>query len=268
MPHSPSFNLSRILQETSVRHIEYHESLGSTSGLAVELLQDLLPMAPALVLTSQQTAGKGRGNHRWWSTTGALTCSLVLESASLHLPPDRLPLVSLATGAAVRTVLQSVAPGQLFQIKWPNDVMAHGIKISGILTEQHTTSGQSALIIGIGINVNNSLSGAPDDIRTTATSLFDLTGQTFDLTELLVLLLNEVESGLRQAAECEQALLSDITRNSLLTGMNVCIQSGEQQLQGYCSGIDVDGALLVATDRGLRRVTSGTVLHWASSEAP
>lgn len=257
-----SFDLNRLQHETSLQHVEYHETLDSTNKLAAELLPNLLPLCPAIVLAATQTAGRGRGSNSWWANTGALTFSVILNVDQLNLPPDRLPLVSLATGIAVRQCIAPLVPDGVVSIKWPNDVLLNERKVCGILTQQISVAGQRGLIVGVGINVNNSLQGAPDDVRQRATSVFDATGGSIDLTELLILILNAIDGSINELGARSRMLLSELNRHSILNGRTVKLATGETVISGLCHGIDEDGALVLQTDVGLNPVIAGTVLEW------
>lgn len=258
----PSFDLNRLQQKTSLRHVEYHETLDSTNKLAAELLPNLLPLCPALVLSATQTAGRGRGSNSWWANTGALTFSLVVNVARLNLASERLSLVSLATGIAVRKSIAALVPDSVVTIKWPNDVLLNERKVCGILTEQLSVEGQSALIIGVGINVNNSLQGAPDEVRQRATSMFDSTGQSIDLTEILISILNAIDSAINDLSSRSRMLLSELNRHSILNGRLVTLQAGDELTTGQCQGIDEDGGLVLNTESGFRSMIAGTVVKW------
>ena len=80
-------DLEQIRQATMVRTIEHHREITSTNTRALALAEEPCLDVPALVLADVQTAGRGRGTHRWWSAPGALTFSLVLPQAS---PPDEI----------------------------------------------------------------------------------------------------------------------------------------------------------------------------------
>ena len=257
-----SFDLSRITRETGVQHVEYHESLESTNKLAREVLFDLLPLCPALVLTANQTAGRGRGANSWWATSGALTFSLVLNVADLQMSADRLPLVSLATGLAVRNVIADLVPGSSVSIKWPNDVLVGGAKVCGILTEQHAVDGRSALVIGVGINVNNSLAPAPEDVRRRATSIFDLRDGHHDLTAILIGLLPEIVKTIGSLRDRQRAVLSELNAHSLLNGLKVTIQVGEVTTIGLCRGVDESGCLVIDDGTDVQSFNVGTILDW------
>ncbi len=256
------FDLGKIARETSVRHVEYHETLDSTNKLAVELLTDLRPVVPAVVLTSNQTAGRGRGSNSWWATPGSLTFSVVHTAETLGVEAGQMPLVSLATGLAVQRVVAACCPQHAVSVKWPNDVLVRDQKICGILTQLHNVAGQSMLIIGVGLNVNNSLSPAPESVRHLATSLFDVTNEHFNMTDVLVAILKQLDTAFEQMREDHSALLSELNACSALNGRRVAIQIGDTTVRGICNGIDDHGYLVVANGGEKKRVNAGTVVEW------
>jgi len=193
-----TFDRDRILSDSDIRHIEYHDTLPSTNTTAVELLGPLLDNAPALVLTTRQSAGRGRKGNLWWSSGGALTFSWVVDDAHLPVSIERRPMVSLAAGLAVRDALLILMPSCPFVLKWPNDVLIGDRKVCGILVEQHSVGQRQAVIIGIGVNVNNSMRDAPSEIAQRATSLFDLEGHTFDLSTVLIAILRRLTFRINQ----------------------------------------------------------------------
>lgn len=253
-------DISQLYETGCVARIEHHAELGSTSDRALELaaLEDL--QLPLLVLAERQTAGRGRGANRWWAAEGALTFSLVIEPPPAQLPPARWPQLSLAAGLAICQALETFSPQALFQVKWPNDVYAEGKKISGILIESPAQS-RGRLVIGIGVNVNNSLARAPAEIREVATALCDLDPQPRDLTSVLAAILVELEAHLKRAADMG-AIGSRWQERCLLTGCAVRVQSGAATISGRCLGIDEQGGLVLQTESGRRSLVSGTVLGW------
>jgi BirA family biotin operon repressor/biotin-[acetyl-CoA-carboxylase] ligase len=258
----PSFDILRLLKESSLQHVEYHEKLASTNSTAQALLGPLLERAPSLVLTSMQTAGRGRKGNQWWSAPGALTFTLIVAANDLPVSVERRPLISLAAGLAVRDALSELASDQEFWLKWPNDVLAGTQKISGILVEQHTVDTRPTLLIGIGVNVNNSMKEAPADIRLRATSLFDLSGHSSDLTTVLIAILKRLDFRISQLTSQPRMALSDANRFHLLTGRSLCVQQGEERISGDCLGIDEDGQLVLQCENGVRRCASGIVAQW------
>ena len=258
----PMFNVSELKKRTALRHIEYHETLDSTNRLANELICDLLPLSPALVLADKQTAGRGRGANQWWATAGALTFSLVLDADEVGIPAQHRPLISLTMGLAVRSVLSAALPDRVVAIKWPNDVLIDERKVCGILVEQHVTDGRSAIVAGVGINVNNSLADAPTDVRQRATSLFDLSGTSLSLDELLFDVLNSFDRRCAQLSVGSDELIAELNQRSLLNGRNIVLATANEQFSGRCEGIDPSGALRLITPEGSQAFVSGSIESW------
>lgn len=256
------FDLHRIRGETDLGHLEYHQTLDSTNQLAIQLLPDLQPLCPALVLAAEQTAGRGRGSNAWWASAGALTFSLVVDPVRAGIPAHRVPMLSLAVGTAVRRALTTFAGSADLRIKWPNDVLLNERKVCGILTEQHLIDGHSLLIVGVGVNVNNSLQFAPPDVRQRATSLFDATADSHDLTTVLIAVLQSIQACCRELVDQHDAWLAELNRHSVLSGRRVVVLAGEKTWRGTCCGIDHCGALLLQTESGIQAVMAGTVVDW------
>ncbi len=252
-------DLSRLYETGCVARIDHHAELGSTSDRALELAAEDELELPLLVLAERQNAGRGRGSNHWWSADGALTFSLVLSPLA-KLPPANWPRLSLAAGLAICQALESFAPRALFQVKWPNDVYAEGKKISGILIESPASS-RGRLVIGIGVNVNNSLAAAPPEIRSLATALCDIDGQQRDLTSVLAAILTELSSHLSAASDMA-TISSRWQERCLLSGRTIQVQSGGETITGRCLGIDEQGRLLLQTETGRRTVVSGSTLGW------
>ena len=254
------FDLTQLYETGLVARIEHHTELGSTSDHALELAADDDVEVPLLVLAERQTAGRGRGTNRWWAGDGALTFSLIIEPPADKLPPPCWPRLSLASALAICRALEKFAPQALFQVKWPNDVFAEGRKIAGILIESPVQP-RGRLVIGIGVNVNNSLSGAPDEIRSVAASLRDMDGRQHDLTRVLSAILGQLDVHLPRAAD--MAWLSHGWRERcLLTDRSIVVDSGGEAIAGRCAGIDEQGALVLYTPEGQRSFVSGSVVAW------
>lgn len=255
----PYFDLHQLQADTFVRHVEHHAEIASTNSRALELASGDSPL-PILVTAEKQTAGRGRGDNRWWSAEGAVTFSLLLDAAERNLSSDRWPRVSLAAGVAVCEAVQALLPASAVGLKWPNDVHLDGRKVCGILVETPPRSGR--LVIGIGLNVNNSLAHAPDDVRGRATSLVDSAGIEFDPTDALVRVLRQIEANLHLLVSEETALARKWRTLSVLTGRVVELDLGSRRVSGRCQGIDDEGALLLQTPAGLERYFAGVVASY------
>lgn len=254
------FSLPRIKRETFVRQAELHRTIESTNTRALELAADCTTKLPLLVLTENQTAGRGRGANVWWSAPGALTFSLALDLSGSDTSPESWPRFALASAVAVCEALEAFAQGPAFGIRWPNDVCHGAKKICGILPELSVAQ-SPRLILGIGINANNAAVSAPVELQGTATSLFDLTGRRSNLTSLLIAVLRRLESSLNALAIGDTRIAQSWTHRCMLFGENVRIAFDDAVTEGQCAGIDTDGALLLDTASGRRRFYGGTLAH-------
>jgi BirA family biotin operon repressor/biotin-[acetyl-CoA-carboxylase] ligase len=274
------FDIPRLSASGLVRHVDFHETLGSTSDRALELAaRDDLPL-PLLVLAARQTGGRGRGTNRWWAAEGALTFSLVLEASASSLSPRTWPQVSLVAGLAVCEALAELASRGEFRVKWPNDVYLNGGKVCGVLCES-APGWPDRLVIGIGINVNNSVREAgnrgsevggrrsevgqtiPPEVQNLARALVDVDGLPRDLTAVLLAVLDRLDERWSQLAAGEFPVLAHAYRERcLLTGKTLAVQSASQTHLGVCRGIDDYGALVLVTENGAERLISGTILSW------
>lgn len=135
-----------------------------------------------VVVAERQTKGRGKLGSRWHSPAGNLYLSVVLKP---FRNPDELASITLVGALAVRRLLERLGVDSAV-IKWPNDVLVQGRKISGILAER-LTSGY--LIIGLGVNINT----LPTELGDRATTLFALTGKKYLLDQSLAILLEELE---------------------------------------------------------------------------
>lgn len=272
----PVWNADRLRASTFVAHVELHDQLDSTNDRALALANDPNVELPCLVIADRQTQGRGRGGNLWWSSAGALTCSLLLELDAEHLPTSRWPEMSLTVGSSVCAALSRRLPGEDVRLKWPNDVYLRGAKVCGVLVEvPHTGFGMrdtgsgpvpasriahhaSRVVIGIGVNVNNSVEGAPDEVRQRAIALCDVGGAQ-PVGEVLIDILREFARQLQQLGSDPEATRTLWRRFDLLTGQTVTIDEGVRPLTGTCVGIEDDGALLLQTESGPRRCYGGVV---------
>jgi BirA family biotin operon repressor/biotin-[acetyl-CoA-carboxylase] ligase len=288
--------------------VEWHAKIGSTNTRALELATAVDQPTPLLIGADQQTAGRGRGGNRWWSTAGALTFSLVLDPTEDFLGPDVPPLtpahwprLSLVAALALCHELDRLIPGVTAQLKWPNDVHVAGRKLAGILVETASSPGNTPrLVLGMGINVNNSLRDAPPELQATACSLIDLMGGPLRCDPVVAdpRSASSVSSGstptqvvvptgdsgpggdsvvdrltvlcgwMREFTELAQGLAQDDPllpegwrQRCPLAGRQVSLQAGERTVSGLCLGIDDSGALLVDTPSGTERCFGGVLVR-------
>ena len=207
--------------------------------------------APGDVFVAEfQRAGRGRLGHSWHAARGEnLTFSAVLGCDGR--PPSEVATLPLVVGLAVAKGLQSPYGRARFAVKWPNDVMAGGRKVAGILCELHGDS----VIAGIGLNVNQTR--FPPEIADRATSLAVLEGRSLDRDKVLAEVLSSLEA--RHAEWLRggfAALHGELAELDCLRGAYVSVRQTDGDLEpvsGICGGIAEDGTLLV----GGRRVFAG-----------
>jgi BirA family transcriptional regulator, biotin operon repressor / biotin---[acetyl-CoA-carboxylase] ligase len=203
----------------------------------------------AVAVTDNQTAGRGRMGRRWEAPDG----SSILVSVLLRPPAERRAAeLTLVAGVATAVVVER-ATGLAAQIKWPNDVMLDRRKVSGGLAELKN----GAVVLGIGLNVNQTPPELPSETTTTPGSLRSVTGREYERGPLLADLLLELE--LRYDAWREggiDALYDDLGARDFLRGRRVTVDS----VAGTAQMIARDGRLVVETDSGPVIVESGEVL--------
>ncbi|QDU28720.1 Bifunctional ligase/repressor BirA [Anatilimnocola aggregata] len=256
------FDLPQLARSGLIERLEFHQSLASTNDRAAALAAEEWLACPALVLAQEQTAGRGRGSNRWWSVPGSLMFSLIISGSPGELGPAQWPGFSLVAGLAVCEALASHCLAADIAVKWPNDVYANERKICGILIESPAPA-RGRMIVGIGVNVNNSFADAPEELRDSATALCDVDGQPHDLTDVLRSILGSLDQRWQQLREQGFSSLRQEWRDrSLLTGRIVQLQAGAQRHTGRCLGIDDDGALLLQTERGRQSFHAGSIVSF------
>ena len=180
-----------------------------------------------LVTAEAQTAGHGRQGRAWVTPAGrALACSLVLRE-----PPRLLPM--LAALAVADVAVRFDAEGRSAAIKWPNDVLLDGRKVSGILAEGRPQEGW--VVLGIGVNVAVEEDGFPTELRELATSLGRAPA---DVERVLALLLERLDHWL--AAPTDEAMTAYRARDAL-AGREISWNGG----RGIALGVADDGRLRV-----------------------
>jgi BirA family biotin operon repressor/biotin-[acetyl-CoA-carboxylase] ligase len=239
--------------------LHHYYKIASTNAVAMKAALDGAPEG-AVFVAEEQTAGRGRGGHTWYSARGAgIYCSLLLKPA---MPPSHSLLMSLAAALAVHAAVDATKPenGNLpLDLKWPNDLLVGGKKFCGILTEMNAEPTRVRhLVIGIGINVNHP--SFPPHLEANATSLRLAMGALWSRVDLTVALLKFVHREYRELASGgrESILRRFSSLSSMVDATPVWVEENGG-FQGITEGLDGNGFLRVRTDEGLRTVLSGTV---------
>ena len=214
----------------------------------------------AIFTADEQTAGRGRGDHKWHSPAGdGLYVSVVLRP---KLPPNDALWLSLIAGLAVHDAVRAVTSISA-DLRWPNDIMLGRKKMGGILTELATEGGAvQHAVIGIGLNINQPQ--FPSEIAQVATSLRIETDRDWPREEILVALLRALSDEYRALVNAQDARRRIIKRfeeySSYARGARVEVDDhGAAQFRGITEGLDERGFLRVNTGAEIRTVLSGGV---------
>ena len=235
------------------RRIVHYDTLGSTMDEALTLAHDGAPEGTVIV-AERQTAGRGRFQRAWLSSPGEnLLLSVLLRPAAAQLPYLNMA-ASLAVSAAVASYTATKPV-----IKWPNDVLVSGKKISGILVETELRQGEAThAVVGLGLNVNLDPTAHPD-IATTATSIYAELGSKVDRTDALTRLL-EYFDGLYTQVKRGDSLTRQWAAELETIGRDVRVRWKDQILEGRAHSVDDQGNLVLQhTDGTATTVTAGEV---------
>lgn len=232
---------------------------GSTNqDLLAKAQSDNLPEFFTLV-TEFQTAGRGRLDRKWQAAPGSSVMASVLLRPSFK-EQSGIGWLSLMMAEAIKTALAEL--GVRSKIKWPNDVLVDGLKISGVLAEAN--SDLSALVIGFGINVNQTAEDLP---TSSSTSLSLSEASSLDRDELLAQTLSHFRDLYMELTEADgnamvSGLRERITRASSTVGQLVEVSFPDgTSVVGEAINIDESGRLQVRTSGKTLTVSAGDVLH-------
>lgn len=211
-----------------------------------------------VLIADRQSAGRGRRGRQWLSwDDGSLTFSALWRFAPGAPVPAGLSLVA---GLALARALEELG-AQGVQLKWPNDVLIHGDKLAGILVELLPGRGRTpAAVIGIGINLQLPADAQVPEQRGVTDLAHALDTVPPTRATVLAAVLAELRSLLDTYAAAGFVALRDAwQQRNAFTDLPVCISGEAETLQGICRGVDEDGALLLETAVGMRRVLVGDV---------
>lgn len=240
-------------------HITRLDRVVSTMDVCRELAADGAAELCAVV-AREQTSGRGRRGRAWYSPPGASIYVSILLRPSISV--ERLNwltmLGALAVLDAIKPTLAAHSVAVSPQLKWFNDVVIDGRKLAGVLLESVWLGDRlDYAILGVGVNVNTNFSMASADIQQRASSMRALCNETCDLEAILAALLNAIESRYRALIDAGCSPLAEYVSALETLGRIVRVSAGDEQLEGRAVGVDDDGALIVQTPVGRRRLGFG-----------
>jgi BirA family transcriptional regulator, biotin operon repressor / biotin---[acetyl-CoA-carboxylase] ligase len=240
-----------------LRHAATVWSTGSTN--ADLLARTDLPTGRFDFLAAEfQSAGRGRRTRGWIAPPGGAICLSL--SWSFPRLPAAIGALSLAVGVCVLRALERVGIAGV-ELKWPNDLVASGAKLGGILAELRAeAAGPAFVVIGIGLNValGSTILERIEETGTQATDLAALAAAAPDRNTIIAALLAELVAGLLQFEhQGFDAFATEWRAADALVGKPVRVNVDGSDVTGHARGIDIDGALCVQTREGLQRFLTG-----------
>lgn len=242
--------LDRLLETDALgREVRCCVEVGSTNDVLLQAGREGAPHG-TVALAEYQGVGRGRAGRRWHSPPN----SGLWVSVLLHLDRVRAQapwMLTLGAGAAAAAAVEQAA-GFRPALKWPNDVLADGRKLGGILCE----SQDGLAVVGIGVNVHHEADDFPPDLQSVATSVRRVADRHVPRVRLLSDLLLGLETMLELDGRAirERWLFYWADR-----GRKVVFEMQGEQREGTAEGLSEDGGLEVRTDDGLRVVYAGDV---------
>ncbi|MGH8024598.1 MAG: biotin--[acetyl-CoA-carboxylase] ligase [Limisphaerales bacterium] len=240
------------------RDIHVFEETMSTNDVVERLARDGVREG-VVVFAESQTRGRGRLGRKWVSSPRKGLWFSILLRPNLR-PQETTQLTAASANALRRAILgQTNLP---VEIKWPNDILIHGKKAAGILTEMSAELDRVRhVILGIGIDVNQGPNDFPPDLRKTATSLRLEKGETLSRPALAAAVLRELDMEYFRVRDGKfPEVAAEWMEHCATIGRHVTVQIGDRHIRGRAESLDDDGALILRSEHGrLQRIIGGDV---------
>ena len=253
------FNLNLYKKKLSTdfigQTIQYYPNLDSTNTKAWELISEKVENG-TVVITDNQTKGRGRQSHKWISIPGkSLTFSIIIYPNAL---PSQINLYSLCASLAVTDCL--IDYNIQAKLKWPNDILINGKKVGGILCESKISGGViQSLVIGIGLNVNETIGDFPEDLRPNVTSLMIKSGKQYQSEVILANILNHLEHRIQNIDNAQSQLIAWKKRCAHLS-QKVTFHSGNEIVKGVFKGLSSIGQALITINNKEVKFDNGEIV--------
>jgi len=210
---------------------------------------------PVWIVGLRQTAGRGRRGRVWETGEGNLAATLLLRT---DRPPAEAAQVSFVAALAVADLLARYVQNELVSLKWPNDPLLSGLKVSGILVESGASPfGGLWLAVGVGVNLKRK----PIDAERPATAIATYLETPPSPQEAAEVLAEAFERWIRTWDVLGFPAIADAwTARAHGLGEPCIARLGHETVEGIAEGLDADGALrLRMADGSVRRITAGDV---------
>jgi BirA family biotin operon repressor/biotin-[acetyl-CoA-carboxylase] ligase len=245
--------ISQIMNPTSDtrvfgKRVYSYPKVKSTNDIAYTLAEQGAEEG-TVVIAIEQTKGKGRVDHYWFSPPGGLWLSLILRPLMVS---SFISQLSLLGALGITTSIKRMFPLLSSGIRWPNDAVINGKKVGGVLCRAKNEQKKVVFVImGIGVNVN--IEEFPSPLCFTATSLKRETGCYVPEETFQRCLLEELERLYFSFLDDSSALLEEIRLFSSLLGKQIKVKISQEELTGLVQDIDEKGRLILRLESGIQR---------------
>lgn len=243
--------LSKLATRQFGRNVKLLDEVGSTQDELKKLAEEGSPEG-TLVIAERQTQGRGRQGRSWLSPAGkGVWMSLLLRP---EIPLQLTPQLTLLAAVALSRAIKRVVPLTI-GIKWPNDLLVDGRKISGILLESAAEDERLKYVAaGIGISVNLEEADYPEELRAKAVSLKMASGRTIDRIELIAAAMEEFETLYDLYREQGFAPIRSMWEaHSVTLHRPAALLTPQGRVEGVPEGLDDAGGLIVRQRDGTLR---------------
>jgi len=247
-----------ILPLQYLHEYQHFQRIDSTNKEAMRQLESGA-LSGQIIIADEQYEGRGRLGRTWHTVGDALAMSILLRPKLL---PQQIPQLSLVTAVALHQALSCMCSD--IHIKWPNDLLIHGAKVSGILTEMRAKPNHvDGVVIGIGVNIRAPQDGWPKDIEQAVTDVQSHASpsslpvsRSACAIRILQALDNCYGQYLHQGFE---PIRKAWWQAHVASNQSVRVFNGKEYIHGIAKGLDDDGALLLDRNGKLQRIMAGEV---------
>ena len=234
------------------KKIEYYNRLDSTNTEAWELVEEDNNHG-TIVITENQTNGKGQKNKTWGMVPGkSLVFSLILTK---NYPIDHSGLICLSVSLALIESLNK--RGLDAQLKWPNDLLIDGKKIGGILCETKIEKNDiKNMVIGVGVNVNESISEHDENIQNNLTTMFEISKHPHQRELIVAEFINSFELMLNNHSTEPNQIIEEWLDKCMHLNKKILFLQNEKILEGVFCGLDNNGFAKIEIDNKVKSYNS------------
>ncbi|MCK5076351.1 MAG: biotin--[acetyl-CoA-carboxylase] ligase [Calditrichia bacterium] len=248
------------------KYFYYLNKIDSTNNFAFNLAQKGSPEW-TIVLTNEQTDGKGRLNRTWeGGENSSLLFSIILKPT---IPVFHIQLISLFIGIIaveffekyIKNHNEKIKSKMKFRVKWPNDVFLNGKKMGGILLKSSIQNKLfSYIVCGIGLNINQTTAEFSNEIKEKATSLKIETGIEWNREEIFTEFISYIKENYDNMNRDFKGITERWKRKAMYLGKQIKIHQFDELKRGKFIGINSQGHLIMENFNGQEEIITGDLL--------